>query len=244
MEVAMGKWSTSENKQALIVGIESIKACLRLALLAWFPNECIYVGGRFESHVPPPPAPEGAPAVVAATTVATPTRPNAPSYVGRRSKISIRVPETLQKYLDQKESGFSEKQKSELYLRVIAELLHIFRPVVFLALARKFQNKWIAFFVSMAMDVTSLNVFQHVAKFSVMPSLASAGTADEAEGKRRAALLLFYLFRTPLYEKTLGSFATFLQDAFKGVPGISMIAELISFQFEFYHHTHFYSAAS
>jgi len=241
LEVAAAKWATPEFRERLVVSIELLKACARLILLRWFPKECIYAGGKFESHVPAPneqPGTEVAPAPAQAAPATT-------AWTGRRSGLSLRVPQSMQKYLDP--AGQQDAQKRELQMRVMAELLHIFRPVIFVILSRRFKDQWWPFLLSLAVDLTSLKMFQTAAKIpSLMPSIIPSATTshDVTEIRRRTFLLFFYLFRTPLYERTLGAFAGSLTESFKNVPGLATIAELIAFQFEFYHTTHFYSAAS
>lgn len=257
LEVSASKWATSEVRDRLIITIEIVKALARLLLLKWFPKECIYAGGRFESHVPPPsesPAgPEGATPSASAEVTPSGAAPSASSssapsssWTGRRSGLSLKVPQSMQRYMDA--SGSSVEAKKETNLRVIAELLHIARPVVFVVLSRKFKGKWWPFLLSLAMDIVSLKTFQTAAKVpSLMPSMmpgAGKDSHDVTELRRRTFLLFFYFFRTPLYENTLGAFSANLVDAFENVPGMSTLAELVAFQFDFYHNTHFYSAAS
>ena len=249
LEVSASKWASPDFRDQLVVSIEVTKAFARLLLLRWFPRECIYAGGKFESFVPPVTDQQAADVVPtsaqAAATTTTTTTSSSSSWTGRRTGLSLRVPQTMQKYLDP--TTQSEAMNRELKLRVTAELLHIFRPVIFVVLARRFKNQWWPFLLSLAVDLTSLKLFQTVAKVpSLIPSMLPSSNLshDATELRRRTFLLLFYLFRTPLYEKTLGAFSTSLTETFKNVPGLATLAELVAFQFEFYHVTHFYSAAS
>lgn len=245
LEVSAAKWASPEFRDRLVVSIEMIKAFARLILLHWFPRECIYAGGKFESHVPAANEQPGAVAGQAEVVPASTQQAATAAWTGRRSGLSLRVPESMQKYLDPMSK--TDAQKKELQLRIAAELLHILRPVIFVVLSRKFKDKWWPFMLSLAMDLTSLKMFQTAAKIpSLMPSIIPGGPVshDVTELRRRTFLLFFYLFRSPLYERTLGAFASSLTETFKNVPGMATIAELIAFQFEFYHVTHFYSAAS
>jgi len=238
LEVAASKWATTEFRDRLVLLIELIKACARLLLLRWFPRECIYAGGRFESHVPAASEPAGGAANSAVVAPST-------SWVGRRSGLALKVPASMQRYMDQ--AGQSDQLKRETQLRVTAEILHIIRPVIFVTLSKRLQNKWWSFFLSLSIDLASLSIFQRAAKVpSIIPSFLPGATAsaDATEFRRRTFLLFFYLFRTPLYEKSLGAFAANLVETFKNVPALATLAELIAFQLEFYHAVHFYSSAS
>lgn len=243
LEVAATKWSSVQVRDRLIVAIEVIKAICRLFLLKWFPRECLFSGGKYESHVVPvSEAPQGE---IVPSSASSNLEPK--SWVGRRSGVSLNVPQNMQKYLTQLNK--SDSASRETYMGVSGEVLHILRPVVYIVLSKRFKGRWWPFLVSLAMDGASLRLFWevlHNKKEATSPIIvpASGASHDFLEFRRRILLLLMYLFRSPVYENGLGSFADSLVSALKDVPGLSTIAELIAFQLDFYHSTHFYSSAS
>lgn len=219
MEVAVSKWSTPENRLRLIVSVEGIKALCRAYLLLLFPSQCLVAGGKYESHVVEEPVAAGAAGVVPAPT--EPVVVAGSTWRGKRSGVALPVPAGMRVPANQRvvppvDSSFL----------VAGETLHLLRPL--LAVFAPKTRFWLL--VSFAMDVASLRLLQ-----------ASKASAEEV--RRRSFLLVFYLFRSPLYERGLGEFTGWLR-SFKETKGAGMVAEMIAFQLDFYHKTHFYSAAS
>lgn len=228
LEVAMGKWGSAEDRMRLVVRIEVIKAACRLALVTLFPGQCLVAGGRFESHVEEPVAAQVEGADAAPAPVPLPPQPitgEAQTWRGRRSGVALQVPPGMRIPPNQR---VTQQQPQDAQSFVVAsEVLHLLRPLVTVFAPK--TRFWLM--VTFGMDVLSLRLLQ-----------ASKTSADEF--RRRAMLLVFYLLRSPLYDVGLGNTVTWLR-TFKDTPGgMAMITEMIAFQIEFYHKTHFYSAAS
>jgi len=115
-----------------------------------FPNEIICSGGQYESHIPPPPPPNAAaqpqqrhqPHPEVAPSPATPDT----MWKGRRSQRTFKVPQSLQVVSDRLALQ-ATSASGAIRFRLWGEILHIFRPVIFVILARHMKERFAFFFL-------------------------------------------------------------------------------------------------
>ena len=145
-----------------------------------------------------------------------------------------------------------------LRFRIWGEVLHLFRPLVFIFLARRYKpTSWTPWISSLTVDLIALRCTSladrafvdfrdflsellNPASFLIVPAYKH----DATELARRRFILLFYLLRSPAYEVGLGRVAANAAETFKDAPGLRWILPMVVEQLSYYHRTHFYSSAS
>ncbi|XP_070553803.1 peroxisomal membrane protein PEX16-like isoform X2 [Ptychodera flava] len=116
--------------------------------------------------------------------------------------------------------------------RVIAESLHIARPLVHLASMFKFgQQSWKPWLLSCGLDVSSI---------LMMGNTKDLNVNEEAEMKRRTVYLLYYLLRSPFYDRY--SKIIFLLSAMANkIPGVGLIARPLMEYLPYWQQVYFYN---
>ncbi|XP_070553900.1 peroxisomal membrane protein PEX16-like isoform X5 [Ptychodera flava] len=118
--------------------------------------------------------------------------------------------------------------------RVIAESLHIARPLVHLASMFKFgQQSWKPWLLSCGLDVSSI---------LMMGNTKDLNVNEEAEMKRRTVYLLYYLLRSPFYDRYSKSRIIFLLSAMANkIPGVGLIARPLMEYLPYWQQVYFYN---
>lgn len=113
---------------------------------------------------------------------------------------------------------YSNNNKKDMVISlrsVLAELVHIFRPVLYVVMImKKGHSSWVSFLTSLLLDVTSF--FLHSFKLALPKRVK-----DEID--RRAMFMVLYLFRSPLFEKIVQKPLIKLLSILKNLPLFGII---------------------
>ncbi|XP_029438008.1 peroxisomal biogenesis factor 16 isoform X2 [Rhinatrema bivittatum] len=206
---------------AVIILLQLAKAILRTLLLLWYRSGIqttppIMPLDRELQQDPQDPDPEG--------TEAT--------YMGKRSNRVLRpLAETPSLHsrlwgCPQQRSERHRKRKAEESERLptplglqqtLAESVNIARPLAhLLGLATWGQKSWKPWLLSGILDVTSLSLLSNVKELN---------PRERTEIRRRSLLLLFYLLRSPFYDRySEGTILFLLRTLADYVPGLGLVA--------------------
>ncbi|XP_035674304.1 peroxisomal membrane protein PEX16-like isoform X1 [Branchiostoma floridae] len=119
-------------------------------------------------------------------------------------------------------------------LRLAGEALHVFRPLVYLSsLAVCGRSSWKPWLLSFLTDVSSL---------ALMGDTKDLNLLEKAELKRRSLVLLFYILRSPFYDKyAQAKIILFLRLLASTVPGVGLIIEPLIGYLPNWQRTYFYN---
>eukprot|EP00058_Branchiostoma_floridae_P011955 XP_002597443.1 hypothetical protein BRAFLDRAFT_222918 [Branchiostoma floridae] len=119
-------------------------------------------------------------------------------------------------------------------LRLAGEALHVFRPLVYLSsLAACGRSSWKPWLLSFLTDVSSL---------ALMGDTKDLNLLEKAELKRRSLMLLFYILRSPFYDKyAQAKIILFLRLLASTVPGVGLIIEPLIGYLPNWQRTYFYN---
>ncbi|KAM8940436.1 peroxisomal biogenesis factor 16 isoform 2-T2 [Pelodytes ibericus] len=201
--------------------IQLLKACLRIVLLLWY---------KAGIQISPPVAP-----LDRETALDQSEEDNCHQdscFVGKRSSRAVRSladrPTTRSRFWrsppayerHQRTSGLEEQNRKATQLSTlgtVAEAVHIFRPISHLvSLAVWGQKSWKPWMVAAALDITSLRLLYDP---------ESLNRRERGELRRRTLLLLFYLLRSPFYNRyTETRILLLLRLLGDYVPGLGLVA--------------------
>ncbi|XP_019626507.1 PREDICTED: peroxisomal membrane protein PEX16-like [Branchiostoma belcheri] len=118
--------------------------------------------------------------------------------------------------------------------RLVGEALHVFRPLVYLSsLATCGRASWKPWLLSFLTDVSSL---------ALMGDTKDLNLLEKAELKRRSLMLLFYILRSPFYDKyAQAKIILFLRLLASTVPGVGLIIEPLIGYLPNWQRTYFYN---
>ncbi|CAH1256728.1 PEX16 [Branchiostoma lanceolatum] len=118
--------------------------------------------------------------------------------------------------------------------RLAGEALHVFRPLVYLSsLAVCGRSSWKPWLLSFLTDVSSL---------ALMGDTKDLNLLEKAELKRRSLMLLFYILRSPFYDKyAQAKIILFLRLLASTVPGVGLIIEPLIGYLPNWQRTYFYN---
>ncbi|CAH2325896.1 peroxisomal biogenesis factor 16 [Pelobates cultripes] len=221
IEIGAARAWGERTRWVAILLIQLLKACLRIVLLLW------YKAGIQSS---PPVTP-----LDREETLNRSGEDNSredSSFVGRRSSRSVRslsdAPSSRRRYWrspqtqegNQRRTRDEERngEPSELgMLGTVAESVHILRPITHLvSLAVWGQKSWKPWMLAAALDITSL------LKLSDTQNL---NRKERRELRRRTLLLLYYLLRSPFYNRyTEARLLLLLRLLGDYVPGLGLVA--------------------
>ncbi|CAO2579818.1 Peroxisomal membrane protein PEX16 [Lemmus lemmus] len=231
MEMGAAKVWGEVGRWLVIALIQLAKAVLRMLLLIWF---------KAGIQTSPPIVP------LDRETQAQPLdgdhSPGSqePSYVGKRSN---RVVRTLQNSpsLHSRHWG-APQQREELSTpptslglqETIAESLYIARPLLhLLSLGFWGQRSWTPWLLSGLVDMTSL---------SLLSNRKSLTRREQLELRRRTILLLYYLLRSPFYDRFSEAKILFLLQLLADhIPGVGLVARPLMDYLPSWQKIYFYS---
>ncbi|KAM4017589.1 peroxisomal biogenesis factor 16 [Anomaloglossus baeobatrachus] len=220
IEIGSARAWGDKIRWAAILVIQLLKACLRIVLLLWYKSGI---------QTSPPVTPLDREGALNQTGEESDGKPDA-CFVGRRSSRAVRslsdAPSGRNRYWrspqapEQRKEGHNERngQPSELgALGTVAETVHILRPVTHLAsLAAWGQKSWKPWMLAAALDIASLSVLRDVPRLS---------RRERGELRRRTLLLLYYLLRSPFYNRyTEVRLLLLLRLLGDYVPGLGLVA--------------------
>jgi len=163
-----------------------------------------------------------------------------PSNINQEKIPSLVSPARWKKFkaLAQPKSNNSVSQRSILPPNYLAELAHIIRPLIYLLSMFMFGKKsWKAFVISFVVEFYSFTRY-----LSVIPK---ANELERDELLRRFTLFLFYMIRSPFFEKITENRVAFaLKSGFKSLPFMGSISELIGEYIGAYRDHYSYISAS
>lgn len=220
LEIGSARVWGEQTKWVAILLIQLLKACLRIVLLFWYKS-------GIQNSPPVTPVDRG----VLNHPGEEDHGKRDTCFVGKRSNRCVRS-------LDNTPSGRSRfwrspqvpdgKQRNGVdddnasptdlgTLGTIAETVHILRPITHLAgLAAWGQKSWKPWLLAAALDVGSLSILRDI------PDLSRR---EHAELRRRTYLLLYYLLRSPFYNRyTEIRLLVLLRLLGDYVPGLGLVA--------------------
>ncbi|XP_050308138.1 peroxisomal membrane protein PEX16 [Anthonomus grandis grandis] len=134
----------------------------------------------------------------------------------------------------------SETQTEGVLLKrqLIAETLYISKPLLHLISMGMFGTRsWKPWMVSMAMDLTSLQLY----KSTHRKSLKGLSEKQKLQLSKRTILLLLYLIRSPFYEKySKNKIGAFLNALSQNIPLAKLICQPLLQYVPFWQSTYFY----
>uniref|UniRef100_A0A8C5QHD4 Peroxisomal membrane protein PEX16 n=1 Tax=Leptobrachium leishanense TaxID=445787 RepID=A0A8C5QHD4_9ANUR len=221
IEIGVARAWGERTRWMAILLIQVLKACLRLVLLLW------YKAGIQSS---PPVAPLDREATVNQSGEENDNQDSC--FVGRRSSRAMRslanTPSTRRRFWrspqpqegNQARSRDEERNGEATRLSTsgtAAETIHILRPITHLAsLAIWGQKSWKPWMVAAALDTSSLWLLSDTEKLN---------RRERGELRRRALLLVFYLLRSPFYNRyTETRLLLLLRLLADYVPGLGLVA--------------------
>ncbi|XP_073460365.1 peroxisomal biogenesis factor 16 isoform X1 [Aquarana catesbeiana] len=221
LEIGSARVWGDGTRWAAILLIQLLKACLRLVLLFWYKSgiqNC------------PPIAPLDREGVLNHTGEEDNGKPDT-CFVGKRSRRCVRslnyTPSGRSRFwrspqvLDGKQrNGLGDNNASSTDLGTLgtmAEAVHILRPITHLVgLAVWGQKSWKPWLLAAALDVGSLSILRDIPELS---------RREHAELRRRTLLLLYYLVRSPFYNRyTEIRLLLLLRLLGDYVPGLGLVA--------------------
>ncbi|XP_066439513.1 peroxisomal biogenesis factor 16 isoform X2 [Eleutherodactylus coqui] len=218
IEIGSARAWGEKMKWAAILVIQLLKACLRIVLLLWYKS-------GIQTSPPVTPLDREGPLNQTEESHGKPD----PCFVGRRSSRAVRsldnTPSGRNRFwrspqVPEQREGHYEKngRPSDLgMLGTIAEAVHVLRPVTHLAsLAAWGQKSWKPWMLAGALDIASL---------SVLRDLHHLSRRERGELRRRTLLLLYYLLRSPFYNRyTEIRLLLLLRLLADYVPGLGLVA--------------------
>ncbi|XP_053304736.1 peroxisomal biogenesis factor 16 [Spea bombifrons] len=222
IEIGSARAWGDQTRWAAILIIQLLKACLRLVLLLW------YKAGIQSS---PPVAPLDREGTLNQTEEGN-ERKQPRCFVGKRSSRTVRSlsdtrstrtrvwrsPQAPESNNGRQGDGQRDGECTELGpLGTMAETIHILRPISHLvSLAVWGQKSWKPWMLAAALDVTSLTVLNDSGKLN---------RRERGELRRRTLLLLYYLVRSPFYNRyTETRLLLLLRLLGDYVPGLGLVA--------------------
>ncbi|KAG8564685.1 hypothetical protein GDO81_016553 [Engystomops pustulosus] len=220
IEIGSARAWGDKIRWAAILVIQLLKACLRIVLLLW------YKSGIQSSPPVTPLEREG----VQYQTGEESDEKRDTCFVGRRSSRAVRslsdTPSGRNRFWrspqvpEHRKEGHNERngKPSDLgTLGTIAETVHILRPVTHLAsLAAWGQKSWKPWIMAAALDIASLSVLRDMHHLS---------RRERGELRRRTVMLLYYLLRSPFYNRyTEIRLLLLLRLLGDYVPGLGLVA--------------------
>lgn len=118
---------------------------------------------------------------------------------------------------------------------MVAEVLHILRPVIYLIAYLKFKrNSWIPWLLSLFVDLARMSL-----------SSEPRNPLEDEELQRRRSDMMYYFLRDPVYNKFTKPFMNAVhQRIFSKIPLINAISDLLVGVCESMNAMHFYKSAS
>ncbi|XP_054443078.1 peroxisomal biogenesis factor 16 isoform X2 [Pteronotus mesoamericanus] len=239
MEMGAAKVWGEAGRWLVVALIQLAKAVLRMFLLVWF---------KAGLQTSPPIAPLDREAQAQAPDGEHSHGSQEQSYVGKRSN---RVVRTLQNTpslhsrhwgAPQQQERWQQRHEEELSItptplglqETIAESLYIARPLLhLLSLGIWGQRSWTPWLLSGVVDVTSL---------SLLSDRKGLSRRERLELRRRTILLLYYLLRSPFYDRFSEARILFLLQLLADhVPGIGLVARPLMDYLPTWQKIYFYS---
>eukprot|EP00071_Canis_lupus_P024516 XP_013976673.1 peroxisomal biogenesis factor 16 isoform X2 [Canis lupus familiaris] len=239
MEMGAAKVWGEVGRWLVIALIQLAKAVLRMFLLIWF---------KAGLQTSPPIVPLDRETQAQSPDGDQSSGSQEQSYVGKRSN---RVVRTLQNTpslhtrhwgAPQQREGRQQQQREELNVpptplglqETIAESLYIARPLLhLLSLGLWGQRSWTPWLLSGVVDVTSL---------SLLSDRKGLTRRERLELRRRTILLLYYLLRSPFYDRFSEARILFLLQLLTDhVPGIGVVARPLMDYLPTWQKIYFYS---
>ncbi|XP_041577774.1 peroxisomal biogenesis factor 16 isoform X2 [Vulpes lagopus] len=239
MEMGAAKVWGEVGRWLVIALIQLAKAVLRMFLLIWF---------KAGLQTSPPIVPLDRETQAQSPDGDQSSGSQEQSYVGKRSN---RVVRTLQNTpslhtrhwgAPQQREGRQQQQREELNVpptplglqETIAESLYIARPLLhLLSLGLWGQRSWTPWLLSGVVDVTSL---------SLLSDRKGLTRRERLELRRRTILLLYYLLRSPFYDRFSEARILFLLQLLTDhVPGIGLVARPLMDYLPTWQKIYFYS---
>lgn len=237
MEMGAAKVWGEAGRWLVIALIQLAKAVLRMSLLLWF---------KAGLQTSPPIAPLNREAG-AQSLDGDPGSPEQ-SYVGRRSSRVVRTlhntPSLHARHwgAPQQREGLKQQPPEELSAaptplglrETLAESLHIARPLLHLiSLGLCGQRSWTPWLLSGVVDVTSL---------SLLGDRKNLSRRERQELRRRTILLLYYLLRSPFYDRfSEARILLLLRLLTNHVPGVGLVARPLMEYLPSWQKIYFYS---
>ncbi|XP_075817572.1 peroxisomal biogenesis factor 16 isoform X2 [Microtus pennsylvanicus] len=239
MEMGAAKVWGEVGRWLVIALIQLAKAVLRMFLLIWF---------KAGIQTSPPIVP------LDRETRAQPLdadhKPGSqePSYVGKRSNRVVRTlqsspslharhwgaPQQWEIRQKQQQEELSTPPTSLGLQETIAESLYIARPLLhLLSLGFWGQRSWTPWLLSGVVDMTSL---------SLLSNRKSLTRREQLELRRRTILLLYYLLRSPFYDRFSEAKILFLLQLLADhIPGVGLVARPLMDYLPSWQKIYFYS---
>jgi len=236
-----------DRKWAIVAVIEVFKAALRMAMLREQGWKMV-----MEAEAVDPLAAMTAGSLDQPEPSSMDSEPSPNKFAGRRTGRNLRCirpptespigtphnsPATVKSATTSPSPAAMEPiEQSVRKLRLGGELLHIMRPVVYLATYLwSDQHSWKPVLLSLAMDLFSLRL---LSKSKLSPE-------EQGEMSRRSSLFFLYLVRSPVYERIFRPVCmVFFNRIFQHIPIIKQIVETFIGVFDGLHSLHFYTAGS
>ncbi|XP_040265069.1 peroxisomal biogenesis factor 16 [Bufo bufo] len=220
IEIGSARAWGDKIRWAAILVIQLLKACLRIVLLLWYKSGI---------QTSPPVTPIDREAVMNQTGEESDEKQDT-CFVGSRSSRAVRslsdTPSGRNRFWrspqvsEQRKEGRNEEngKPTDLgTLGTIAETVHVLRPVTHLAsLAVWGQKSWKPWLMAAGLDIASLSVLRDIHPLS---------RRERGELRRRTLLLIYYLLRSPFYNRyTEIRLLLLLRLLGDYVPGLGLVA--------------------
>ncbi|EGC36969.1 hypothetical protein DICPUDRAFT_77414 [Dictyostelium purpureum] len=126
--------------------------------------------------------------------------------------------------------------------KVVGELLYIFRPVIYWFLYCIFgKRSWKPWIVSFSLEFLS----KSFSEYGLYTHKIPLTNLEQKELARRRTFFLFYLIRSPFYEKFIGDgFVLKLFNLFKKIPIFKTLVDILFNYLSVYRTRYFYTSAS
>lgn len=223
----------------MVIGLIQIaKACLRIMLLFWYKSGI---------QTSPPIIPLDREADLGNRDTEQEDLPGEPSFVGQRSGRLMRTLGSTPT-VSSRSWGVPRKAKQRGCVdadlpsvptplsvqETVAESLYIARPLVhLLSLGLCGRSSWNPWLISGALEITS---------FALLSDTKSLNRLERAELRRRAFLLLYYLLRSPFYDRFSEAKIIFLLRVLADyVPGVGLIARPLMDYLPVWQNIYFYN---
>ncbi|XP_040836091.1 peroxisomal biogenesis factor 16 isoform X2 [Ochotona curzoniae] len=240
MEMGAAKVWGEVGRWLVIALIQLAKAVLRMFMLIWFKSGL---------QTSPPIIPLDREAQAQAPDGDHSPGSQEQAYVGKRSNRVVRTlqntpslhsrhwgsPQQLQERRQQQQPEEPSTPPTPLGLReTVAESLYIARPLLhLLSLGLWGQRSWAPWLLSGVVDVTSL---------SLLSDRKGLSRRERLELRRRTILLLYYLLRSPFYDRFSEAKILFLLQLLTDhVPGIGLVARPLMEYLPTWQKIYFYS---
>ncbi|KAF2073838.1 hypothetical protein CYY_004865 [Polysphondylium violaceum] len=126
--------------------------------------------------------------------------------------------------------------------KVIGELLFIFRPVIYwVTYSICGKRSWKPWFISLIIEIVSKS-FSEYGLYNLNIPLSKSESSELA---RRRKKFLYYLIRSPFYDKFVGDGIVFkILNFFKRIPILKILVDILFNYIQVYRTRYFYTAAS